>query len=238
MATNQSAAVAQAASERIAPPLPGAGNAAKLTSYHVKPAYQTDFRKALSEYVFSSLASAGNIMAEAYAELNKPDRLWLIERWSDQLLLAAYPKNDLAAIADLAAEALVSPAQTLLVQDLEPLAKADWQRAPAAGDHPLTVMLFVDAIPGTGEEFKKRYHAAMSQIRGEAGVVTYQLTQVQEGDSKFITYEKFRSAQALQDHLKLPFLAPILDFLHTSITNPPFEQGLHKLTEFAPLQWK
>jgi quinol monooxygenase YgiN len=239
MATNKPAAFAQAASEAVSPPQSGVGIAARLTSYHVKPAYQANFCQALSAYVFSSLEAAGNIMAEAYAELDNSNKLWLLERWSDQLLLTAHQKSDpAAAIAGLAAEALISPTQTLLVQDLEPLTKEDWQRAPAPGDRPLTVMLFVNAIPGTGDEFKQRYHAAMPQIRGEAGVVTYQLTQVQEGDSKFITYEKFRSEQALQDHLKLPFLAPILDFLHTSITNPPFEQGLHKLTEFAPLQWK
>lgn len=235
MATKQNYATPEAA-EAAAPPVAGGRNTARLTNYHVKPAYQAKFRQVLGEYVFNSLSAAGNIMAEAYAELDEPSRFWLIERWSSPALLEG--SQPTAALASLVQEALVAPAEILLVQDLEPLSKVDWQRAPEAADQPMTVMLFVDAKAGTGAEFKRRYHAAMPQIRGEAGVVTYQLTQVQGTDDKFITYEKFRSPQALQDHLKLPFLAPILDFLHTSIINPPFEQGLHKLTELAPLQWQ
>jgi len=234
MATKQIPAATPGAAEAAAPPVAGGHSMARLTNYHVKPAYQAKFRQVLSEYVINSLQAAGNIMAEAYAELDESSRFWLIERWNSPALLEHSQHSSPAA--GLAPQALVSPAEIRLVQDLEPLSKVDWQRAPEAADQPMTVMLFVDAKAGTGAEFKRRYHAAMPQIRGEAGVVTYQLTQVQGADDRFITYEKFRSAQALQDHLKLPFLAPILDFLHTSITNPPFEQGLHKLTELAPLQ--
>ncbi|MBJ6110342.1 antibiotic biosynthesis monooxygenase [Hymenobacter sp. BT523] len=225
--------------QAAAPPSASTAPVARLTSYHVKPAQQDAFRQALSEYVAGALQSTGNIMAEAYAERDKAGVLWLVERWETQTHLEAHQKSSpAAAISRLAAEALEAPAETLAVQDLEPLAKEAWQRAPNPDDQPMTVMLFVDAKPGTGAEFKKRYHAAMPQIRGEAGVVTYQLTQIEGAADKFITYEKFRSEQALQDHLKFPFLAPILDFLHSSITNPPFEQGLHKLTELAPLHWK
>lgn len=225
----------QTSSQTAASPPTGTAPAARLTSYHVKSASQDAFRQALSEYVSSALESSGNIMAEAYAERDKTGVLWLVERWEHPTQWEDHQKSGPAtAISRLVAEVLDASAETLAVQDLAPLPKEAWQRAPAPDDQPMTVMLFVEALPGTGPEFKKRYHAAMPQIRGEAGVVTYQLTQVAGTEDKFITYEKFRSEQALQDHLKLPFLAPILDFLHTSITNPPFEQGLHKLTKFAP----
>ena len=76
---------------------------------------------------------------------------------------------------------------------------------------------------------------AMPEFRAEPGVVTYQLSQVVGKDTQFITYEKFRAEESLEEHLAFPPINPILDFLQTSITNPPFENGLHKLTEFAPL---
>jgi quinol monooxygenase YgiN len=211
MATTQNHSVTKGVAKAAEPQLASTDIVVRLTKYDVEQAHLTDFRKALSAYVFHSLQAAGNIMAEAYAELDKPSQLWVIERWHDQKALVAFQQSSLAtAVASLVADALVTPAELLVVQDLEPLAKEDWQRVPAAGDHPLTVMLFVDAKPGTGAEFKKRYHAAMPQIRSEAGVVTYQLTQVQGAADKFITYEKFRSEQALQDHLKLPFYTPRL----------------------------
>ncbi|WP_324678158.1 antibiotic biosynthesis monooxygenase [Hymenobacter sp. GOD-10R] len=222
MLTKQHPSAGPAATE--AQPAAGESALAQLTSYRVKPTHQAAFRQALSEYVTSALNLPGNIMAEAYTELDKPDVFWLIERWRDQAQREDYQKSYPAtAVARLAEEALAAPAELLLVHDLEPLSKEDWLRAPAASDQPLTVMLFVDAVAGTGPEFRRRYHAAMPQIRQEAGIVTYQLTQVQGSEGKFITYEKFRNAQALQDHLKFSFVGPILDFLHTSITNPPFE---------------
>ncbi|CCH52723.1 hypothetical protein BN8_01742 [Fibrisoma limi BUZ 3] len=216
-------------------PLKNDGLTAQLTKYITKPSYQNQFRLTLSTYVTQALEAEGNIMAEAYAEIENPNVLWLIERWKNQQALTAM----LASIQDdnfdqLTKEGLTDPVEKISVTDLEPLSKEAWRRLPDANDDPMTVMLFVDAKPGTQDEFKKRYHAAMPAIRGEDGVVTYQLTQLDGLDTRFLTYEKFRNAEALQIHLKFPPVGPILDFLHTSITNPPFEQWLHKLKLFAP----
>ncbi|WP_420147384.1 putative quinol monooxygenase [Spirosoma sp.] len=207
----------------------------QLTKYTVEPNDQDQFRLAMSAYVFQALNAEGNIMAEAYAEIEHPTVLWLIERWENQESLTALQASSQAkAIDTLAKVGMTTPHEKISVTDLEPLSKEDWRRSPDANDDPMTVMLFVDARPGTQDEFKKRYHAAMPSIRGEAGVVTYQLTQLNGAKTKFLTYEKFRNPEALQTHLQFPFVGPILDFLHTSITNPPFEKGLHKLKLFAP----
>jgi quinol monooxygenase YgiN len=115
------------------------------------------------------------------------------------------------------------------------LPKTAYRKTPKSSDQPFTVMLFVDAKKGTQHEFTQLYHEAMPQFRSEPGVVTYQLSQVKADDTKFITYEKFRSDAAFQDHLKLPAVEPVIGYLRTSIKQPPFEKGLHKLIEFAPL---
>ncbi|UFH57562.1 putative quinol monooxygenase [Spirosoma sp. KNUC1025] len=208
----------------------------QLTTYSVKPDYQNQMRQALSTYVLQALKTEGNVMAEAYAEIDNPSVLWLIERWEKQEALAALQEGNQAKDIDqLAKVGLTAPAENLSVTDLEPLSRQDWLRQPNPNDNPMTVMLFVDAKPGTQDEFTKRYHAAMPAIRSEAGVITYQLTQLEGVETRFLTYEKFRNPEALQTHLVFPPVEPILDFLHTSITNPPFEQGLHKLTLFAPI---
>ncbi|GAB4029164.1 antibiotic biosynthesis monooxygenase [Spirosoma jeollabukense] len=208
----------------------------QLTTYSVKPDYQNHMRQALSTYVRQALKTEGNVMAEAYSEIDNPAILWLIERWEHQQALAVLQAGNQANDIDqLAKEGLTEPAEKLSVTDLEPLSRQDWLKRPNPDDDPMTVMLFVDAKPGTQDEFRKRYHAAMPAIRSEAGVITYQLTQLDGAETRFLTYEKFRNAEALQTHLKFPPVGPILDFLHTSITNPPFEKGLHKLTLFAPM---
>jgi quinol monooxygenase YgiN len=202
---------------------------ARLTRYELKPEYQEQFRKVLSDYVKHALAEESNIMAEAYYEQEHPAVLWLIERWASKKEMGKLNK----AIVD--ESALAKPAKVFQVKDLEPLTKQQWRRTAKSKDHPLTVMLFVDAKKGTQQSFKTIYHKAMPQFRSEPGVVTYQLSEMEGDDTQFVTYEKFRSDEAFQYHLKFPPIQPVIDYLNTNIKKPPFQQGLHNLIEFAPL---
>jgi quinol monooxygenase YgiN len=187
---------------------------ARLTRYEVKPSYREQFQKVLSGYVKQALADESNIMAEAYYEQEDPSVIWLIERWTGKINQAIMS---------------VKPAKVYQLTDLEPLTKAQWRRTADQTDQPLTIMLFVDAKRGTEASFKKIYHQAMPQFRGEPGVVTYQLSVIEGDATQFVTYEKFRSEAAFQYHLKFPPIQPVIDYLNTSIKKPPFQQGLHHL---------
>jgi len=213
------------------------GFAAKLTRYDVKKNYQEKFRKTLSEYVLHSLRMESNVMSEAYYEKENPNIIWLIERWKNKTELDRFNSGThFNAIEILAKEALELPVKFIFVKDLEPLSKQQWRKTAAKQDNPLTVMLFVDAKPGTQQVFEDVYHVAMPQFRGEAGVVTYQISQLEEDDTQFVTYEKFRDDEAFQYHLSFPPIQPVLDYLQTSIKKQPFQSGLHNLIEFAPLK--
>lgn len=208
----------------------------RLSRFEVKPTHLESFRGALSNYVSQALMEKGNIQAEAYSEQDKPSVLWLIERWANRGDLERFGAGaEARVIAAGRAEALSAEAEVCHVTDLEPLSKLQWRRAARASDRPLTVMLFVDSREGTQEEFKARYHRAMPLFRSQPGVVTYQLSQVLGDDSRFVTYEKFRSDAAFQDHLAFPPITPVIDYLQTSIKEQPFQSGLHVLVEFAPL---
>jgi quinol monooxygenase YgiN len=74
----------------------------------------------------------------------------------------------------------------------------------------------------------------MPQFRSEPGVINYQLSQLQEDSTRFVTYEKFRSEDAFQYHLNFPPIQPVIDYLNSSIKKQPFQTGLHRLIEFAP----
>ena len=133
------------------------------------------------------------------------------------------------AIRALSENALITPAKTFYVKDLEPLSKTAWRTAPAKDDTPLTIMLFVDSKAGTAEQFKQVYHTAMPQFRSEPGVINYQLSQLQGDSTQFVTYEKFRNEAAFQYHLSFPPIQPVIDYLNTSIKTQPFQAGLHRL---------
>ncbi|MEA5402001.1 antibiotic biosynthesis monooxygenase [Arcicella sp. DC2W] len=207
---------------------------AKITRFQVKQEYVEQLKKLISDYVKLSLSTDANIMAEGYFEENVPSTLWLFERWNTK---EAFTKANIStkAIKELSKTALVEPEKEIYVKDIEPISKNQWRKTSSLGDNQLTIMLFVDAKKGTESKFKKVYHQAMPQFRSELGVVTYQLSQLENDKSQFVTFEKFRSKEAFQYHLNFPPIQPVIDFLDTSIKKQPFQEGLHTLIEFTPL---
>ncbi|MDR6845970.1 antibiotic biosynthesis monooxygenase [Flavobacterium granuli] len=209
---------------------------AKITRYGVKKEFQEKFQKAVSDYVSESLQNDSNIMSEAYFEQDNQTVIWLFERWTNQKELNKFKSSSKSkTVIALEKSALIKPEKVIYVKDLEPISKQEWRRASKAEDNQLTIMLFVDAKPGTEENFKAVYHTAMPQFRSEPGVVTYQLSQLNEDKTQFVTFEKFRSNDAFQYHLNFPPIQPVIDYLNTSIKKQPFQDGIHNLIEFAPL---
>ncbi len=234
--TGQNPQSARAVGEALLQQLNSAEIVSKVTRYEVKEEYLEEFKKALSDYVFYSLASKENIMAEGLYEQNNANVLWLIERWNSKNKMKDFNKDPQGKVlASLAKKALKNSVTTYYVKDLEPLTKEQWRTAAKKEDSQLIVMLFVDAKNGTQQNFKDTYHIAMPQFRSESGVVTYQLSEIEGDDTQFVTYEKFRSNDAFQYHLNFPPIKPVLEYLQTSIKNPPFQNGLHNLIEFAPM---
>lgn len=235
--TGQNPQSAKAVGEAVLEQLTIVEMTSKITRYEVKDEYLDPFKKTLSDYVFYALASKENIMAEALYEQNKPNILWLIERWNSKNQLDDFHKGTQAkALEFLTKKALKNSPKVYYVKDLEPLTKEQWRTTSKKEDNQLIIMLFVDAKKGTQQNFKDTYHIAMPQFRSEPGVVTYQLSEIDGDDTQFVTYEKFRSDDAFQYHLSFPPIKPILEYLQTSIKQPPFQNGLHNLIEFAPMK--
>lgn len=209
---------------------------ARLTRFEVKPEHEAAFRKALTEMVSSAILLEGNIMAEAYREENKQTILWLVDRWSSNKELEKFSKSTQGRVLDaLSQTALTAPPKTYNLNDLEPLSKKQWRAAARSKDQPLTIMLFVDARAGTQQQFKDTYHVAMPKFRSEAGVVTYQLSEIEGDGTQFVTYEKFRNKDAFEYHLNFPPVKPVIEYLESNVKQPPFQNGLHNLVEIAPM---
>lgn len=209
---------------------------AKLTKYEVKAGYEKQFRQVLADYVTQALVQEGNIMSEAHYEQDKPSVLWLMERWTSKEQLKDITKSKQAkALFSLEKTALVKSSKSYYLKDLEPLTKEQWRKTAKKEDNQLIVILFVDAKKGTQQYFKNTYHKAMPEFRSEPGVVTYQLSEIEGNETQFVTYEKFRSNDAFQYHLRFPPIKPVIEYLETGTQNPPFQNGLHNLIEFAPL---
>ncbi|MET0466292.1 MAG: antibiotic biosynthesis monooxygenase family protein [Chitinophagaceae bacterium] len=209
---------------------------ARLIRYEVNAGAAAEFRKAISSYVMESLKDPSNILSEAYQEEADSSVLWIIERWNRKESLDKSDKSrSFGRLQSLSAGSLKQPAKIILVKDLEPLSKQQWRMVARKDDRPITIMLFVDAKQGAEHIFKEVYHKAMPAFRGEPGVINYQLSQLEDDSTQFVTYEKFRDEAAFQYHLNFPPIQPVIDFLNTNIKKQPFQSGLHRLIEFAPL---
>lgn len=237
--TGQNPQSAKAVGEAVVELLRADEPVAALTRYEVKKGYRKLFCRAIRRYVKRAMAQETNIMAEAYREQENSSVLWVMERWSSQNGLnrmragAGYKRIQL-----FSEKKLTRPVKEITIRDLEPVLKKEWRRTPEKQDKPITIMLFVDSKPGTETDFKAVYHTAMPQFRGEPGVINYQLSQVEDNISQFVTYEKFRNEEAFQYHLKFPPIQPVIDYLNSSIQKQPFQSGLHRLIEFAPVKRK
>ncbi len=207
---------------------------AKMTRYEVKKESQEKFQKVIADYVKQSISNSNNIMSEAYFEQEDHTIIWLFERWKNRNELDKF-RNNSKQLAVLIKTVLVKPEKIIYVKDLEPLTKKQWRKTSKKGEEQLTIMLFVDAKKGTENNFMEVYHKAMPEFRSEPGVVTYQLSQLKEDASQFVTFEKFRNKEAFQYHLNFPPIQPVIDYLNTSIKKQPFQDGIHNLIEFAPL---
>lgn len=215
------------------------GEIALLTRYEVKRGYGKKFRKALRGYTKAAISNDGNLMAEACYEEDKPQIFWLIERWKSKAAMEkARHGKKYKWLQILSGKKLTQAARSISVKDLEPLSKEEWRRAPGETDQPVIIILFVDSRQGTENQFKEVYHKAMPEFRSEPGVINYQLSQLEEDDTQFVTYEKFRNEAAFQYHLNFPPIKPVIDYLNTSIKKQPFQAGLHRLIVFAPKKQK
>ncbi len=207
-----------------------------LTRFEVKKDQGKAFHTLLGEYVEQAVANKNNIMAEAYYEDESPSVMWLIERWTSRQVLEEIRSDVIfKRVSTLSKTDLAQPVKTIYVNDLEPLSKEEWRREPMKNDTPITIMLFVDSRAGTAGRFKELYHTAMPQFRSEPGVINYQLSQLEEDSTRFVTYEKFRNEDAFRYHLNFPPIQPVIDYLNSSIKKQPFQAGLHRLIRFAPL---
>ncbi|MBO9567166.1 MAG: hypothetical protein J7621_30615 [Niastella sp.] len=207
-----------------------------LTRYYVKNSCRDRFLQVLSGYVLHSLQTTGNIMTEAYYEKGDPCMLWVFERWDNRALYVKSRRSDMAkAVRALTKTALVSHPETLFIQDTEPLSIEDFQYTTESNDEPITIMLFVDVKAGTEDLFRSMNRAVKQASLTAPDVLIFLLSQLCYHKTRFIIYKKVRNWEAFRHHLKDPTLEPVLQFLQTSIKDPPFEKGYHYLIQFAPL---
>lgn len=83
-----------------------------------------------------------------------------------------------------------------------------------------TIIGTVVAKPEKREELLSILSAQVAPTRAEPGCINYDFHCDQADPNVFVFYENFRSREALEIHLKMPHLAPLMDRLDELLAKP------------------
>jgi quinol monooxygenase YgiN len=95
---------------------------------------------------------------------------------------------------------------------------------------PIILNVHFQAAPGHEEELGAELLSLVAPTRAEPGCLVYELHFDPEDPSKFMFYEKFASQAALDQHIAMPHLKRLQDYLKTK--NPIAAQSVTRWRSF------
>ena len=95
-----------------------------------------------------------------------------------------------------------------------------------------TIIGTVVARPETREQLLKILSSFVTPTRSEPGCVNYDFHCDAEDPNTFVFYENFTSPQALETHLAMPYLKPLIDHVDELLAKPVEIRHLRMLSEF------
>ena len=88
------------------------------------------------------------------------------------------------------------------------------------------MLVFFEIKPGSEDAFRTAFTGPLKQTQSEAGNIVYRLTQDAISPEKFIVIEQWKNLDALDEHLKQPYLTILLNDLEEILAQEPDVQVL------------
>jgi quinol monooxygenase YgiN len=95
-----------------------------------------------------------------------------------------------------------------------------------------TIIGTVVARPETREKLLKILSSFVAPTRSEPGCINYDFHCDAEDPNTFVFYENFTSQAALDAHLAMPYLKPLIDHIDELLAKPVEIRHLTMLSEF------
>ncbi len=109
--------------------------------------------------------------------------------------------------------------------ELHPLAQTVNEQLSKT-DAKFQMLVFFEIKPGNGDAFRAAFTEPLKQTQSEAGNIVYRLTQDTISPEKFIVIEQWKNLDALDAHLKQPYLTTLLNDLEEILAQDPDVQVL------------
>jgi quinol monooxygenase YgiN len=172
-------------------------NAAYLATYiEVMPNAVAPGTALLKQYRDASVKEDGNLRAKALAEIDRPNRLVVVEAWRDKAALDAHGQS----------------AATLKFRDkLKPIADAPYderinnalyvtQGKNESQSGAIYVLTHVDVIPAGKDECMAALKAMSADTASDAGNISYEVLQQANRGNHFTVIEAWTNREALDAH--------------------------------------
>ena len=109
--------------------------------------------------------------------------------------------------------------------ELHPLAQTVQEQLNKT-DAKFQMLVFFEVKPGSEDAFRTAFTEPLKQTQSEPGNIVYRLTQDAICPEKFIVIEQWKNLDALDEHLKQPYLTTLLDDLEDILAQEPDVQVL------------
>ncbi|SEL83251.1 Quinol monooxygenase YgiN [Parapedobacter koreensis] len=201
-----------------------------LVTFHVKADHKEALKNALISDRYGALSEPGNISMSLYEHSDKPDILYLFERWDSRKSLDEhFTKKYAEDVFALNKTALIKPMEILYLHDIAPLPKNEI-KAPFSTDTPVDLVVIFKVKDGMQDTFLKQFEKSIAHSRPEAGNIQFFLHTVPGDDKTYVLYERWRSQEAIDFHFAQPYTVELFDMFKSALEQP-IEAYLNFITE-------
>lgn len=206
-----------------------------LVTFNVKPEQLEVFKTVLIEDAQNARNESGNITMELYQHKDKPNILYFFERWANQKALDGhFEKSYTKRVLELNRISLHNPMEILYLDDIYPLSKFELKK-PLLTDSPVDLVVVFKVKAGMQERFIQQFQKSVTKSRPETGNIAFHFHTVEDDNTKFVLYERWRNQAALDFHFEQPYTKELFELFKMAL-DKPVEESLNFIVEIGYLK--
>ncbi|MEN7549939.1 putative quinol monooxygenase [Rapidithrix thailandica] len=207
-----------------------------LVTFRVKPSEKELFKQALLEDVQYARKEKGNITMELYEGKDRPNTLYLFERWENQKELDKHFEQPYTQkVLKLNETALIEPMEIAYLDDLAPLSVEALPR-PVYTDKMVDLVVVFKVKEGKQAKFIRQFRKSVQHSRPETGNIAFHIHSVKDDAVTFVLYERWQNQEALDFHFEQHYTKELFETFK-EVLDRPVEESLRFITEIStPLQ--
>ena len=191
-----------------------------LVTFHVKTEYRKELKKNQIADVRGARMESGNVTMELYESKTHENVLYLFERWTDQQALNAhFLKPYTLDVLAVNQYALLLPMEIIYLEDIAALPDTDHKKS-FGDEEQVDLIVTFEVKDGMQDKFLEQFQKSIGLSRPEDGNIAYHLHKIQDDQTHFVLYERWKNQAALDLHFEKPYTIELFDVFNATLTKP------------------